>query len=147
MQVGLLCSHPSHWLDSVLLGTGLREPPPIEDLEDVSFFKRLGPAAPADNTPNEPTTCELHEVETYTEIVPIHYGTPISMFRKPDGTRYLAPEEIDPDIRQKEFPLAAHWRWGGCCATDILCARVRICPECERAEKRWREEHPDTKSP
>ena len=85
--------------------------------------------------------CKVHDVEMRIEIVPISYGTPLSMFRDEDGKRYLAPGEIDPDIRYKLFPRAMHLVWGGCCVGREKSARTYICSECEREEAQWKKEH------
>ena len=50
-----------------------------------------------DLIPYEPAVCEIHHTGMRAEIVPIHYGTPISMFRDKDSKRLLAPGEIDPE--------------------------------------------------
>lgn len=99
-----------------------------------------------DLVPYVPAVCEIHRLNMRAEIVPIHYGTPISMFRDQDGKRLLAPREIDPELRHRLFPHAEHATWGGCVVSnlDSKTARIRICSDCERAELKWREEHPET---
>lgn len=144
VQLGWLCPHPQHWIEGVLYASGIRTPPPEPPDFDSSTLSLEGPQ---DYTPYEPKVCEVHHVEMRAALVPIHYGTPVSMFRNPDGTRRLAPGEIDPDLRQKLFPHAAHWTWGGCVVSNhsAQSARIRICGQCERDEQKWREEHPATK--
>ena len=95
----------------------------------------------ADYTKFSSSRCEVHDFEMRIEIVPISYGTPLSMFRDEDGKRYLAPGEIDSDIRDKLFPHAKHWTWGGCCVGRKMSARIYICSECERDEAQWKKEH------
>jgi hypothetical protein len=143
VQFGWLCPHPQHWIQGVLYTTGIRSPPP--EPPDFDSSTQL-PKGPRDYTLYEPKVCEVHHVEMRAELVPIHYGTPVSMFRNPDGTRRLAPEEIDPDLRQKLYPHAAHSTWGGCVVSNhsAQSARIRICTDRERDEQRWREERPET---
>lgn len=140
--VGWLCPHPQHWLNGLLYATHLKTPPVEPPDFDSDDFQ---PKEPKDLTPYEPAVCEVHHTEMRAEIVPIHYGAPMSMFRDKEGKRLLAPGEIE--LRHRLFPHAEHSTWGGCVVSNLSSktARIRICYECERDEQKWREEHPESK--
>lgn len=141
IQIGWLCPDPRHWVDTVLCRSHRYVPEPADFIGGVPQ-----PKEPKDLIDGQPDTCEIHHGEMRIEIVPVHYGTPSSLFRDENGHRILAPGEIDPDIRKSLFPHAAHWEWGGCGASiEYKTARIRICTECERAEQSWRAEHPENK--
>jgi hypothetical protein len=144
VQLGWLCPHPQHWLDGLLYVLHLETPPAEPPDFDSNDFK---PEEPMDLIPYEPAVCEVHRTDMRAEIVPVHYGTPMSMFRDKDGNRLLAPGEIDPELRHSLFPHAAHSTWGGCVVSnrDSKTARIRICSNCERDEQKWRDEHPESK--
>ena len=70
-------------------------------------------------------SCELHGIPLQQELVPIVYGKP----------------RIDLDeseARQKLFPHARTSCGGGCMVKDARRARVSYCPECRKAEAKWR---------
>ena len=119
-----------------------RQPEYIDPLDFTnSDFK---PEDPMNLAQRQPTACGLHGNDMRIEVVPIYYGTPSSMFRDENGKRYLALGEIDPDIRQAHFPHSQHEHWGGCVVSNLSpkTAKIRICFDCEQAEQKWHEEHP-----
>jgi hypothetical protein len=44
--------------------------------------------------------------------------------------------------RERDFPCANTWLYGGCNGGMQQFAMVRYCRECRAAEKRWNDEHP-----
>lgn len=71
--------------------------------------------------------CEVHKIPLRTGVVPISYG-------KPD-TRTEVTE-----ARQNLFPHAQSSINNGCVVKDAKWARVSFCPECRKAETKWKEE-------
>ncbi len=76
--------------------------------------------------------CEVHHVRLATSIVPLDYGLPI-----PAGRSYAAAYKA-------EFPHALRAVNGGCVVNRFYkWARVRSCPQCNRAEEDWVKQHAD----
>ena len=71
--------------------------------------------------------CEVHNIPLRTGVIPIGYGKP-----------WIPPGETE--ARQKLFPHARSSYGGGCMIKDAKWARVSFCPECRKAEAKWKEE-------
>lgn len=81
--------------------------------------------------PKPDKICELHGEELVMANVPIRYGYPAF-----DGAW---------EVKDELFPNAPSYALGGCVIDldDPKSERMPVCPECRRAEKKWREENAD----
>ncbi len=84
---------------------------------------------PRDTTKGVNRTCPIHKAEMRVRRVPIVYG--------------LLASDSPPEIKQRVFPYARSWWWGGCVITPHAPdeAIIYVCPACQRAEKRWMATH------
>jgi hypothetical protein len=103
---------------------------------DISSIP-LGGGIP-DWTIDEPADCEVHGIRMRTEAAPVRYGFPGPIV-DPIIFGSTGPREPSRTTREKLFPHARHYSLGGCVGGGPEHALIRICTECERAEKAWRE--------
>lgn len=85
-----------------------------------------------DTTESVSNICPVHSVKMQTKRVPIGYGM-----------RAQSPTAPPFDVRKREFPFALNYWRGGCETSDLSPADavIYICPGCQRAEKKWSNEH------
>jgi hypothetical protein len=85
--------------------------------------------ADRDTTTGVSDICPVHKAKMRVQRVPIVYG--------------MLSWDPTLDVRKRRFPNALVFYPGGCVETDISPSHafIYICPDCRRAEKKWRSDH------
>lgn len=95
----------------------------------VSLLKKI--QADWDTTEGVSNICPTHKRKMSVIRAPISYGLTMTFLGN-----------VPPEIRQREFPFALDYWRGGCVVRPYTKAKIYSCPDCQRAEKQWRNTHP-----
>jgi hypothetical protein len=87
----------------------------------------IGCSQTRESSRDYPERCQVHDVATKADEVPIAYGL-------------MAFQPGFLEARRSEFPNANSRVVGGCIIMEADRERVRYCDECRKAEASWPEE-------